>query len=486
MTSTALSLVGIVRVSAVRGRGGDSFISTELQLSGIRAWVEAHPDYVLPDHLISEELDVSGARPLERMPALRRAVELVEAGDAAGIIGVRLNRLARSPEVYGEIKRRVLAAGGVVVAVDEGGIRDDEPETELADDMSQSFGKYEVGRARKVFRIARSRAASRGVATFAAPAGYDRIDQDDDTAGPRGGLKPNRDAAAISEAFRMRAAGSSYTDIAAFLTARGVRPRKGRPGVYTNGWSRSGVTHLLRNRVYLGELSGGETVNAQAHEPIVDVATFTAAQRSQGARPSRESRHGFWLTRVTRCASCDAAMVGVMAHPHGRDKPAHGIYRCQTTGCSERPSIGANRLEAHVEQHLLGWLRDAGARVEASVAITPSSELGELEVRREQLEREVEAWRRMPVADLDPVFYSDGLRERLRPLEDTLARIGEIRASAGTRAKGLITAALPDDWNQLDADARRVVAREALARVVVLRGGASVPLDERISVVFAE
>ena len=92
----------------------------------------------------------------------------------------------------------------------------------------------------------------------------------------------------------------------------------------------------------------------------------------------------------------------------------------------------------------------------------------------------------MPVADLDPVFYSDGLRERLRPLEDTLARIGEIRASAGTRAKGLITAALPDDWNQLDADARRVVAREALARVVVLRGGASVPLDERISVVFAE
>ena len=357
MTSTALSLVGIVRVSAVRGRGGDSFISTELQLSGIRAWVEAHPDYVLPDHLISEELDVSGARPLERMPALRRAVELVEAGDAAGIIGVRLNRLARSPEVYGEIERRVLAAGGVVVAVDEGGIRDDEPETELADDMSQSFGKYEVGRARKVFRIARSRAASRGVATFAAPAGYDRIDQDDDTAGPRRRTQAEpgcgRDQRGFPDARgRFELHGHSG------VPDRSRRPtRKGRPGVYTNGWSRSGVTHLLRNRVYLGELSGGETVNAQAHEPIVDVATFTAAQRSQGARPSRESRHGFWLTRVTRCASCDAAMVGVMAHPHGRDKPAHGIYRCQTTGCSERPSIGANRLEAYVEQHLLGWLR---------------------------------------------------------------------------------------------------------------------------------
>lgn len=484
--TTAAPLVGIVRVSAVSGRGGDSFISTELQLSGIRAWVEANPQYALPDHLISEELDVSGARPLDRRPALRRAVELVEAGDAAGIIGVRLNRLARSPEVYGEIKRRVLAAGGVVVAVDEGGVRDAEPETELADDMSQSFAKYEVGRARKVFRIARGRAATRGVATFPAPAGYDRIERDDDPAGPRGGLKPNRDAAAIAEAFRMRATGSSYTEIAAFLSARGVRPRKGRPGVYTNGWSRSGVAHLLRNRVYLGELSGGEIVNAAAHEPIVDAATFTAAQRSQGARPSRESRHGFWLTRVTRCAGCDAAMVGVMAHPHGRDKPAHALYRCQTRGCPERPSIGARRLEAHIEEMLLGWLRDSGARVEASVAISPDSELGELEERREQLEREVEAWRRVPVADLDPAFYAAGLRERLQPLEDTLARIGAIRARGDARASGVITAALPDDWDQLDVDARRAVAREALERVVVLRGGPAVPLGERVSVIFAD
>jgi hypothetical protein len=53
---------------------------------------------------------------LRGAPACVEPVELVEAGEAAGIIGVRLNRLARSPEVYGEVKRRVLAAGGVVVA----------------------------------------------------------------------------------------------------------------------------------------------------------------------------------------------------------------------------------------------------------------------------------------------------------------------------------------------------------------------------------
>jgi DNA invertase Pin-like site-specific DNA recombinase len=53
----------------------------------------------LPSQFVIEELDVSGAKPLARRPGLRRAVEMVEAGEAVGIIGVRLNRLARSPEV---------------------------------------------------------------------------------------------------------------------------------------------------------------------------------------------------------------------------------------------------------------------------------------------------------------------------------------------------------------------------------------------------
>ena len=279
-TTTAAPLAAIIRVSATRGREGDSFISTELQLDGVRSWIEAHPDYELPDQFVIEEIDVSGARPLTRRPGLRRAVELVEAGEAAGIIGIRLNRLARSPEVYGEVKRRVLAAGGVVVAVDEGGIRSDEPEVDLQDDISQGFARYEVARARKVFRLARARAVRRGVATFPAPAGYDR--------GPEGQLVPNADANAVGEAFRMRAAGSSYNAIAEHLTRARVRTRPGKQGSFTNGWSRSGVTHLLRNRVYLGELAAEGAVNPAAHEAVVDKATFTGgAAASPGTADTR-------------------------------------------------------------------------------------------------------------------------------------------------------------------------------------------------------
>jgi DNA invertase Pin-like site-specific DNA recombinase len=483
-TQEARQLVAIVRVSAPRGRGGDSFISTELQLDGIRSWVDTHDEYRLPDDLVFEELDVSGARPLARRPSLRRAVELVESGEAAGIIGVRLNRIARSPEVYGEVKRRVLAGGGVVIGVDEGGVRTDEPEVDLQDDVTQSFAKYEVGRARKVFQLARARAVRRGVATFPAPAGYDRLAVQDDPRGPVGRLVPNEDAPMISEAFRMRAAGDSVNAIAEALTRARVQARPGKKGSFTTGWSRSGVAHLLRNRVYLGELSADHVVNPNAHEPLIDAAMFHAAQRPVKARPVRESRHPFLLTKVTRCAGCGAAMVGVMAHPHGREKPAHALYRCQTRGCPAHASIGARKLEAYVENRLLAYL--STMPVDAAIDVNDQSELAVLEARRDELQREVDAWRSMPVADIDPAFYAQGLSDRLAPLDETLTEIGRLRASQNRQPGHVLTATVPDDWQDLDLPERREIVRAAIESVTVLKAAATVALEQRVRVALAD
>jgi DNA invertase Pin-like site-specific DNA recombinase len=236
---------------------------------------------------VLEEYDVSGARPLAQRPGLSRAVEMVEDGTADGVIGVRLDRLARSPEVWGELRRRVRTAGGVVVAAHHGGIRGDLPEEELVDDVNQSFAKYEVTRARRVFRLARERAIERGTAVFTAPAGYDSITADNDPRGPKGKLVPNRDADAIREAFRLRAGGASFSAVARFLDERNVQTRAGRPR-HSQGWSRPGVTRLLANRTYLGELHAGGIVNAHAHEPVsVRRRRTTAASRGTGSGSPR-------------------------------------------------------------------------------------------------------------------------------------------------------------------------------------------------------
>jgi DNA invertase Pin-like site-specific DNA recombinase len=467
-------LVGIVRVSATKRRSGDSFISPELQLEGMREWVDDHPDYELPEDLVLEELDVSGARPLPQRPGLSRAVAMVEDGTADGVIGVRLDRLARSPEVWGELRRRVRLAGGVVVAAHHGGVRGDLPEEELVDDVNQSFAKYEVTRARRVFAIAKERAVERGVAVFTEPAGYDKIRGDADPRGPRGRLIPNQDAPAIREAFRIRAAGGSFNQIARFLDEHSVQTRS-RRARHSTCWSRPGVTHLLANRTYLGEIRAAGFVNAHAHEPIIDEATFLAAQHPTPSYNGRESRHGFWLSKVTRCAGCGGALVGSHVKPKGTWFP---IYRCVTRGCPEPAQISARKLETFVEERLLA--RVGTIREQDTQPLDDPRE--SLEAERHEAQRELDAWRRLPVADVDPVFFSDGLRERRERLDAVLETIGRLDAAVPVPA---LSVSLPDDWPTMPVEERRTVARAALSRVEVRKGARAVPVSDRIAITFA-
>ena len=239
---------------------------------------------------------------------------------------------------------------------------------------------------------------------------------DGDPRGPTGKLIPNRDAEAIREAFRLLADGTSFNEIARLLDARGVQTRAGRPR-HTNGWSRTGATRLLANRTYLGELHAGGIINAHAHEPIVDEATFLAAQRpSPSLNTGRESRYGFWLSKVTRCAGCGGALVGSHVKPRNTKFP---VYRCVVRDCPEPASISAKRLEPFVEDRLLAHI--GVMREEDTQPLDDRRE--SLEAERNQAQRELDAWRRLPVADLDPVFYSDGQQERRERLESVLEEI---------------------------------------------------------------
>ena len=67
-----------------------------------------------------EELDVSGGAPLARRPGLRRAVEMVEAGEADVVVVAYFDRLVRSLTVQAEVVERVEQAGGAILAVDVG------------------------------------------------------------------------------------------------------------------------------------------------------------------------------------------------------------------------------------------------------------------------------------------------------------------------------------------------------------------------------
>jgi len=100
-------VIGIVRVSQVKGREGQSFASPGQQRDRIHAACE-RDGLVLLD--VMEELDVSGGRPLDARPGLSRAVAAVEAGEADVIVAGYFDRLVRSLRVQDELVTRVESA----------------------------------------------------------------------------------------------------------------------------------------------------------------------------------------------------------------------------------------------------------------------------------------------------------------------------------------------------------------------------------------
>src|SRR5262249_39243134 len=136
---------------------------------------------------------------------------------------------------------------------------------------------------------AQARAVARGATPWArVPAGYAR--QHDGTLAPDPPTIP-----IVRRAFEMRAAGSSITDIRAYLRSNGIER------------SHRGVQVMLASRVYLGEIHFGNLVNLRAHEAIIDRDLWERVQRMVIPRGRRASSDRL-LARlgVLRCGSCGA------------------------------------------------------------------------------------------------------------------------------------------------------------------------------------
>jgi Recombinase len=86
------------------------------------------------------------------------------------------------------------------------------------------------------------------------------------------------------------------------LESQGVTTSQG-----SKTWSKQAIYNLIQNRVYLGELRYGRDdrfVNPDAHEPIVDLPTWTAAQHPNGRKLPLTRTGANLLAGIVRCAGC--------------------------------------------------------------------------------------------------------------------------------------------------------------------------------------
>jgi DNA invertase Pin-like site-specific DNA recombinase len=448
-TTKTRRAIGIVRVSQVAGREGESFASPGEQRDRIATACERDGIDLVET---IQELDVSGGTPLDRRGGLRRAVESIEQGKAEVVAVAYLDRLCRSLAVQGEVVERVEAAGGQVLAVDVGQVTNGTAGQWLSGTMLGMVSEYQRRTIGERSGEAQARAVARGVAPFPRlPPGYQR--------GEDGRLVPDEDAPVVAEAFRLRAEGASISEVRTHLAAHGVAITYPR------------VRGLFASRLVLGEIHFGALVNLTAHPPIVERELWERVQRvsvPRGVRPTSErllSRLG-----VLRCASCDSRLV---IGSQSRDGRRYSDYRCSRIhgDCPQKVSISAPRAEAVVieamREALDGCVGVRAARDNLTAARTAA--------RRAQ----------------------DDLDGALRTLADfsdepaAVARLGELRARRDEAREQLDAMAPADDdvlvllgqeWDTLAVADKRRCIRATIDRVVVRPAVRGVAPRDRLDV----
>jgi DNA invertase Pin-like site-specific DNA recombinase len=297
------------RVSDEGSREGPSFGSPEEQEAAARAWCGR--ENVEVGEVVYEG-NVSGGLAAEERQ-LGRLIERVEDGESGGIVVRYEDRFARDVVKGGQALKRIVDAGGRLVATATGfDSANLNSQSQMMFNIMMAIGQAQRERSRESYMRGKERAVARGVYAAVAPFGYDK-----DAAGR---LVPNADADGVRTIFRLRAEGVGFSEIAA------------RVGKVT---SRSGVRRIVMNRAYLGEQRipnpekrGDPKVIPNSHKPLVTEAEWQAANAVRNPAPVRRGLSGrTQLKGIVRCGSCERTMH-VLSYGKNREKITYACTKC--------------------------------------------------------------------------------------------------------------------------------------------------------------
>jgi site-specific DNA recombinase len=467
---------GYIRVSRVAGREGESFISPEVQRQKIAGWAELHGVEIVRWW---EELDQSGKR--RDRPMFQEALARCEAGETGGIVVARLDRFARSAVDALESIKRLNEAGARLVSVEDN-FDGSTPMGRFAIGILTLIAELELERITESWSTAVKAAVERGVHISATPpAGYRR-----DTDGRL--VVVEKDAAVIRELFLRRANGVSWTVLADFLSTGGVKSSKG-----SSAWSMTGVSSLIKNRVYLGEARSGKYVNPNGHEPIVTQAEFDAAQSQRTLLKPHDGSIASQalLGGLARCAGCGHTLK-ITGNTTKKTGERYAVYYCvgryAKGPCPARATIRASYLDTYVEDTVLAELRQEGGVLAQAVEAT--EKLVEAQRALEQAEYELALFLQTDLlTTVGQEAFLAGANARQARIDEA-RQLTETLRTESALAEELATGDLLAAWPDLTIQERRTLLHGLLDRVILRRDANSrrkataQPLNERVQIIL--
>jgi putative DNA-invertase from lambdoid prophage Rac len=459
-----------------QSRKKEKTISLDSQREKVEGWARLE-GVALADEVV--EQGVSGSRHWKER-GIGEAIEAVVRGEASGIVVAYQSRLTRenglgTAEVYDALK----ASGARLVCVNESidtskGNPDD---TEMMFSINAAIARREWARARSNFGEGVAKAQERGVYIGPTPTGFGRVDglgrgeaADVHPKNKDGRLVKNADSVAVEQAFRVRAARGSYSEMARVLEKAGVCTPGG-----AERWSTSSLRALIANPIYRGD-------NGRYHfeeYEVVPAEVWAAARpkpNPRGAdgkleRNGRQDGGKRLLGGLIFCSACGHRMAPTRTTSHGK---THHYFQCKHSTCEAQAYANAGKIEALAERDFLGAV--AYAPVPHAPDLTPLA--SEVALARTGVEQWQEAVDSGAFSPADALRGLQKARERQAEAEQAL---WQAREEAGLNDERLT---LAERWPQLDTEERRRILKRFGAKVIVQRG--KEPIHERAFLTFSD
>lgn len=470
-----------IRVSQTGDR--DEEESTEVYEAQCRSWADRSGVEI--DEVV-EDTDVSGSVAVSER-GLERLVQKVEADDSEGIVTPHLDRFGRDLIEGALALKRIVDAGGRLVAVLDG-FDSASPGSELNFNIRMAIAQDYLQRVRSNFQASVDRAVERGVYVAKTPFGYRRDEE-------RRLVADEDEAGLVVELFERRAEGQNYAELTRWLQSKldGLPPR---PDPETGEdrrrrtISKQGVRTVMASRAYLGEArvssgrNGSPRIIKKNHPPLVTDAQWEAAQIKPAFVPRNGTASGALLRGLVFCATCGKRCKTGLSGPQDRRRVS---YVCTSDGCSAHASMSAPTLDDHVEDLLMRAAAAHEPHVEAVILGDTRYQdameaVEEARVAHQEFRDSVELQRELGVRD-----FAAGLRVRKEALEVARRDLSKVRPPSPSR-NGRHKEAGSVEEVLAERDRERIaglVDRVVLKPAGIERRGNPPPPEERADVYLA-
>jgi site-specific DNA recombinase len=438
------TFAGYVRVSRVGDRA-ETLISPQLQEREIRSWANARGFEL---EMLPAELDQSGAD--DSRPILQGAIERIERAELDGVIVWNFARFTRSLASSIAFLESIEQAGGQLHSTSEQ-IDASTPAGRMTRNFLFSIAQAERETKAEGFDKAKADAIERGIWTAPiVPFGYRKNEERR--------LEPDPVEGPIrAEVIQRRSGGESWHSLANY-----IREQTGR------SFLPASVRQMVRSRTALGEASQGKHVNPNAHEPLVDRATWEAAQVAQ-PKPARGIHGEALLGGLIRCAGCSRRVSSTFRN----GRRYYSCRRYHAGGdCPEPASISAPLIEPYVVEALFEHAHELAYSSSERTAALEGAER-----RLEEAEAELALYQEtVRLSEVGATHFEAGMRSRVEEVEDARRALATQRLALPRVLPGT----LDELWPTLSVAERRQVLRSAFSVIWIRRGRAPVPERVRL------